>query len=119
MIQPDVHNLFSVSYFYLLHFVPLSSTEFNFFSKAFIINIKHNKQTSNVSGRLRLFLCYEPSYRLESNLLCLLGGKQTEHFSAASVTGSKFYILRGRVSEDEVQGMDERREGRKRRITAD
>lgn len=50
------------------------------------------------------FLCYEPSFWLGSNLLCLLGGKPTGHFSAASVTDSKFYILRGRAREDKEEG---------------
>lgn len=59
------------------------------------------------------FLCYESSFWLVSNLLCLFSGKPTGHFSAASVTDSVFYIHRERARQRGGMGgwMDERREG--------
>lgn len=72
-------------------------------------HIKHNdKLTYNASNRYACFLCYEPSVCLGSNLLCLLSGKLTGRFSAASVTDSKFLYPQREGERGQSGGMDGR-----------
>ena len=65
-------------------------------------------------------LCYEPSFWLGSNLLRLRGGKLTGRlFCSLESQAVSFYILRGRVREDEVEGRMRGGGGRTGRVTAD